>query len=175
MIELNNIRLEVRRFSSSHRRKDFIAEFVGKNAGKRMIIYCNAPSDADELQEIFKDAENVVISIGETNIKADFVIHYNMPRSIEKYYNDIKNCDVAILLYMPSDANSLKYMIEKGKISGKSKREAVCALNTMVDYCATMECLKAFILRHFGENDEQNCNSCSSCDKHQKRIKKRHK
>lgn len=108
------------------------------------------------------------MGIDKSNIR--FVIHYNMPKDLESYYQeagrsgrDGANAE-CILLFNRSDIVSNKFLIEKGN-SASTRLVEYQKLNDIVDYCNTDKCLRKYILEYFGEKtDYDNCNNCSNCN-----------
>ena len=108
------------------------------------------------------------MGIDKSNIR--YVIHYNMPKDLESYYQeagragrDGANAE-CILLFNRSDIVSNKFLIEQSGSNG-IKIVEYQKLNDMVDYCNTDKCLRKYILEYFGEKtDYDNCNNCSNCN-----------
>lgn len=107
------------------------------------------------------------MGIDKSNIR--YVIHYNMPKDLESYYQeagrggrDGEKAD-CILLFSRSDIVTNKILIESIP-SGTSHSQEYEKLNDMVDYCNTDKCLRKYILEYFGETtDFDNCKNCSNC------------
>ncbi len=106
-----------------------------------------------------------------------FVVHYNMPKNIENYYQeagragrDGSNAD-CILLYAPGDVRLNQFMIERSndndqldetmRIRLREKDQE--RLKQMTFYCTRHECLRHYILRYFGEKTQNYCGNCSAC------------
>lgn len=108
------------------------------------------------------------MGIDKSNIR--YVIHYNMPKDLESYYQEAGRSGrdgapaECILLFNRSDIVSNKFLIEQTG-SSSAKLVEYQKLNDMVDYCNTDKCLRKYILEYFGETpDFENCNNCSNCN-----------
>ncbi|MDR1560579.1 MAG: RecQ family ATP-dependent DNA helicase, partial [Clostridiales bacterium] len=96
-----------------------------------------------------------------------FVIHYNMPKNMESYYQEAGRSgrDGApadcVLLYGRGDIVTARYLIDQGSPETRARDYAL--LREMVSYCETGDCLREFILRYFGETKPITCDNCSNC------------
>ena len=111
------------------------------------------------------------MGIDKSNIS--FVIHYNMPKNIESYYQEAGRAGrdgseaVCTLLFQRKDVQTAKFLIEnssdEGEQSEEYKRREYRRLDKMVRYCTSTECLRHSILSYFGEDSPTMCAKCSNC------------
>ena len=115
------------------------------------------------------------MGIDKSNVR--FVIHYNMPKSIEAFYQEIGRCSrdqepgECILFYSGQDVVTNQRFIDNNQdnqdldpltrqIVQERDRER---LRKMTFYCFTNECLRDYILRYFGEYGSNYCGNCLNC------------
>lgn len=107
------------------------------------------------------------MGIDKSNVR--YVVHYNMPRDLESYYQEAgragRDGDDAecVLLFHRSDVVTNKFLIEHSSDGNHSNEYQ--KLNEMVDYCNTNQCLRYSILKYFGETPSfHTCHFCSNCN-----------
>jgi ATP-dependent DNA helicase RecQ len=126
-------------------------------------------------EDFVYDRVNVMVAtnafgmgIDKSNVR--YVIHYNMPKNIEAYYQEIgragrdgENSD-CIMLFAAQDVITQKYLIEIGVQSPERKINEYRKLQGMIDFVHHNGCLRKYILNYFGEEVEyEECGNCSSC------------
>ena len=107
------------------------------------------------------------MGIDKPNIR--WVLHYNMPQSIENYYQEIGRAgrdgedSECVLLFSPGDIHTQKYLVEVGIENPERKRVQYKKLQQMVDLVYSNTCYRKSILNYFGEPFLEDCNNCSNC------------
>ena len=141
------------------------------------------PEERSKNQEDFVyDRKRVMVAtnafgMGIDKSNVSFVLHYNMPKNLENYYQEAGRAGrdgehaECILLFSLGDVQTAKYFIqnshdndeltpEQAEAAARRDRER---LDVMVGYCKTTRCLRSYLLDYFGEHHTGGCGNCSNC------------
>ncbi len=114
------------------------------------------------------------MGIDKSNVS--FVIHYNMPKDLESYYQEAGRAGRdgepadCILLFSPGDIYPAKFLISHGREQGEGgpeeasrQEQELRRLEVMIGYCKSVSCLRGYLLKYFGQPHPESCGNCGVC------------
>lgn len=133
-------------------------------------------------EDFLYDRKNIMVAtnafgMGIDKSNVSFVIHYNMPKSIEAYYQEAGRAGRdgteadCILLYNSGDIHTARFLIQNGSDNDELdpqqkamiQKQDLARLDSMINYCKTQTCLRGFILEYFGQKHPEICGNCGTC------------
>jgi len=162
-------------YALSRKRVDKIATQLISNGYSAAPYHAGMSDDERKsVQEAFlKDDLQIVVAtvafgmgIDKPNVR--FVVHYDLPKNIESYYQETGRSGrdglpaEALLLFGYGDIAIARGLIEKGG-NPEQKRIELHKLNAMVSYAEPLTCRRRALLGYFGETLEEDCGNCDIC------------
>ncbi|MFZ1126621.1 RecQ family ATP-dependent DNA helicase, partial [Methanoregula sp.] len=165
-------------YCMSKKETEEIAYELRKKGFKALAYHAGLPRPvrADVQDAFLKNAAHIIcatVAFGMGIDKPDvrFVIHYDLPKTVESYYQETGRAGrdgkpaECLLFYSRGDYARVRSMLEHDEGGERSVRIALKKLHDVTGYCETTGCRRAFLLSYFGETPKAgNCGSCDNCD-----------
>lgn len=163
-------------YCQSRKSVEALAERLQTKGYRALPYHAGLTSDIrtkNQERFIHDDAEIIVATIafgmGIDKPNVRYVIHYDLPKSIEGYYQETGRAgrdglkSECILFFSYADKFKLEHFIEQ-KTDEKEKQSAYKQLREIIAYCESKVCRRKILLAYFGENfDAQDCGNCDTC------------
>ncbi len=163
-------------YALSRKRVDQVAERL-RAAGFAAAAYHAGLPDAERrrVQDAFRrDDLRIVVAtvafgmgIDKPNIR--YVVHYDMPKSVESYYQETGRAgrdglpSEALMLFGMGDVMTARKLVENSDNAERIRIE-LQKLNAMVAYAEALTCRRRALLAYFGDQRDQDCDNCDICN-----------
>ena len=160
----------------SRKRVEQVAENLKKSGVAAAAYHAGLPAEERQrVQEAFlHDRLQVVVAtvafgmgIDKPNVR--FVVHYDLPKNIEGYYQETGRAGrdglpaEALLLFGAGDIATVRSLIENGE-NDEQRRVELHKLNAMVAFAESLNCRRRALLGYFGEHRDTDCGHCDICE-----------
>jgi ATP-dependent DNA helicase RecQ len=162
-------------YCSSRRKTEELAEFLCQSGVKALPYHAGMePAARSRNQDVFLQEDGVVViatvafGMGIDKPDVRFVLHADMPATIESYYQEIGRAGRdglpadTLTLYGTGDIRLRRMQIDEGDASDAQKRVERQRLNALVSLCESPRCRRQTLLGYFGETPPP-CGNCDFC------------
>ncbi len=162
-------------YAATRKAVESIYELLNR-AGFEVAKYHGGMSDTErhhEQERFLNDEATVMVAtnafgmgIDKSNIR--YVIHYQMPKNMESYYQEAGRAgrdgldSECVLLFASQDIQTQRFLIDQSPDPSRVPAELE-KLQGMIDYCHTENCLQQYIVTYFGEKEAPKCGRCANC------------
>lgn len=160
----------------SRRKVEETAEWLQKQGYTALPYHAGIQAETrKQHQDRFLREDNIIIvatiafGMGIDKPDVRFVVHMDMPKSIEAYYQETGRAGrdgepaTALLFYGIEDVVKLKQMVDASNASEDFKRLEQQRLNALLGLCELVHCRRQTLLRYFGETLSDACGNCDNC------------
>jgi len=162
-------------YALSRKRVEEIAGFLCERGFSAAAYHAGLSGDTRKyVQERFLRDEVLIVvatvafgmGIDKPNVR--FVVHYDLPRHLEGYYQETGRAGrdglpaEALLLFGLQDVATARYQLEQG-VNDKQRRIDAHKLNSMVGFAESLTCRRRVLLGYLGEHMAANCGNCDIC------------
>jgi ATP-dependent DNA helicase RecQ len=162
-------------YCSSRRRVDEVAERLRLQGHNAEAYHAGKTQEerADVQDRFLKDQLDIVVAtvafgmgINKSNVR--YVVHYDIPKSVESYYQETGRAgrdgldSEALLLFDPADIGRVRHLIEQSE-PGPQQQVEFHKLNTMAAFAEAQTCRRQVLLHYFDESASEPCGNCDIC------------
>lgn len=162
-------------YCTSRKRVEEVAEGLSRSGYNAQPYHAGlSQQERQATQDAFiRDELDIVVAtvafgmgINKPNVR--FVVHYDLPKNIESYYQETGRAGrdglpaEALLMFDPADIMRVRYMVEQTE-NEQQQRVEMHKLNTMVAFAEAQTCRRQVLLNYFGEYNNKPCGNCDIC------------
>ncbi|QFU20713.1 DNA helicase RecQ [Shewanella eurypsychrophilus] len=162
-------------YCSSRRRVDEVAERLRLQGHNADAYHAGKTQEerAAVQDKFLKDQLDIVVAtvafgmgINKSNVR--YVVHYDIPKSVESYYQETGRAgrdgldSEALMLFDPADIGRVRHLIEQSE-PGPQQQVEFHKLNTMAAFAEAQTCRRQVLLHYFDESAEEPCGNCDIC------------